>query len=420
MIEQAMIFALGFLLAGLLALMLLPTLWRRAVRLTQHRIEVQLPVSMQEILGARDQLRAQNAVELRRLEDRATALNKIHATDMIELGRRAARIVRLADELTALQRAHREQVTTNRYLQRELAETSAQVAAAQKALFDADVVYSNKNEEIRQLSDELKSRIVLAEVRHASLGVAENYGSDLEKQLAALRNELTIARNSLRDKTDAVETLGIQLSQLRDERAKARKRLEAEAARVTDLVETTNAMRSEQTVEAAKLRHLNLKIDTGDAELREMRRREKELLAKQAELNAKIRDSEDRFDEQIQRLRSGNAALQGALEVARRRCDELENEVSSLRRESPSLAVAATEKEEIIALRRSINEIGAAIIKLACGADENVRPASAGEANGTAVLRILANGEAALDMSADHHSTSEGRRSREISNGVGI
>ena len=427
MVEQAMIFALGFLLAGLLALTLVPAFWRRAVRLTHRRIEAQVPVSIQEILAGRDQLRAQNAVECRRLEDRAAALNRLHIADMSELGRRAARIVGLENELAALGSAHREQVATNKQLERELAEASAQVAAAQKALFDAGVDYSNKREEIRLLNEELDANAVLAEVRLASLGAVESHATDLEKQLAALRNHFIAAQNRLRDKTHEVEALSDQLGLVRSDHAIAQKRLEAEAARGADLIKAANVLRTEQATEAAKLRNLNLKIESGNAELREMRRREGELLAKQAELAAKIRDGENRFDEQIQRLRSGNSALQGALDVARRRCDELENEMTSLRRNGAAMPAVVADKEEIILLRQSINDIGAAMIKLARATNETAQPTTAAvpEANGNAVLRILANGEAAREVGADPHSRSSEERdgpgtSREVPNRVEI
>jgi hypothetical protein len=117
--------------------------------------------------------------------------------------------------------------------------------------------------------------------------------------------------------------------------------------------------------------------------------------------------------------------LQGALDVARRRCDELENEVTSLRRNGAAMPAAAADKEEIILLRQSINDIGAAMIKLARAANETAQPTAAAvpDVNGNAVLRILANGEAARQAGADPHSRSSEERegtetSREIPNRV--
>ncbi|HEY8578608.1 MAG TPA: hypothetical protein VIL72_01885, partial [Beijerinckiaceae bacterium] len=76
MIEQLMIFALGFLSAGLLSLLFLPAFWRRAMRLSRRRLEMQMPLSMDEIVAERDQLRAEFAAERRRLEQAHEALQE--------------------------------------------------------------------------------------------------------------------------------------------------------------------------------------------------------------------------------------------------------------------------------------------------------------------------------------------------------
>ena len=57
-----MIFALGFLVAALFGLLFLPAVQRRAARLAGRRLEMLLPLSMEEIVAERDQLRAEFAV----------------------------------------------------------------------------------------------------------------------------------------------------------------------------------------------------------------------------------------------------------------------------------------------------------------------------------------------------------------------
>ena len=65
-VNSAMFVALGFLIAGLLGLLLGSALWSRAVRLTTKRIKASLPISEMEIRADRDRLRAQ-IVALRRV-----------------------------------------------------------------------------------------------------------------------------------------------------------------------------------------------------------------------------------------------------------------------------------------------------------------------------------------------------------------
>ena len=60
-----MIFMLGALSAGLLALLMLPAFWRRALRLTRRRLEMLMPLSMDEVVAERDLLRAEFAADKR-------------------------------------------------------------------------------------------------------------------------------------------------------------------------------------------------------------------------------------------------------------------------------------------------------------------------------------------------------------------
>lgn len=67
-IENIMYFALGALAAALIALIILPAVWKRAVRLTKRRIEAATPVTMAEFRADKDHLRAEFALSTRRLE----------------------------------------------------------------------------------------------------------------------------------------------------------------------------------------------------------------------------------------------------------------------------------------------------------------------------------------------------------------
>jgi hypothetical protein len=68
MLETVMLIAVGFFSACLLALLMVPALWRRAVRLTETRMRSQTPLSVADIQADKDRLRAEYALEIRRLE----------------------------------------------------------------------------------------------------------------------------------------------------------------------------------------------------------------------------------------------------------------------------------------------------------------------------------------------------------------
>ena len=99
MVEPIMYFAIGFLFAGLVGLVLIPLVHNRAVRLTIRRLEAATPLSMAEIQADKDQLRAEFAMSTRRLEISVEQLKARTTSQLAELGKKTEAINRLKSEL---------------------------------------------------------------------------------------------------------------------------------------------------------------------------------------------------------------------------------------------------------------------------------------------------------------------------------
>ena len=95
MVETVMIFALGFLAATLIALLIIPAINERAERLARRRAEALFPMSISELTAEKDHLRAEFAVQQRRIERKAEEALAVKHQSMEELGRRAMRIEHL-------------------------------------------------------------------------------------------------------------------------------------------------------------------------------------------------------------------------------------------------------------------------------------------------------------------------------------
>jgi chromosome segregation ATPase len=320
-----MFFALGFLVAGLIALAAAPAFWRRAIRLSTRRLEMQLPLSPEEIVGGRDLLRAEFAVERRRLEQKAEALNHLHAADMAELGRRAAIIAAQDADLRALSRQDSEGGAELATLQRALAETSAELAATAKECYDTSGLIARKDAQIDQLS--------------ASFEEAKALAAKQRDALAALEANMARQGQALAAQTGKVERLEGELSTLRLQHQADQVTLKTAAARVAD---------REETLEAAV-------------------KREKDLIRHRMLQAETARAAEAGYLEKIERLRSAHAASQDALDAARKTCAGLTQELAALRATLPphDIDAALLQREENEILRRKINEIGAAIIRAA-------------------------------------------------------
>jgi predicted nucleic acid-binding Zn-ribbon protein len=344
LIEQAMVFALGFLIAGLLALAIAPAFWRRAIRLSRRRLELLVPLSTREIVAERDLLRAEFAVERSKLERKAAGLNEIHATEMAELGRRAVQLAEIGGAFTSLEKRHAEQSAELSAIRDRLARTEAEFAAINSAFYAATGLIERKDADLMKLRGEL------AEARAQSAKQDAAALADFQAQVAMRQTHLASAR-------DDIARLRYELVSLGLERDADTATLRTTAERLADREEA-------------------LKI-AGDREIELQRRRKRNIAAS--------RSIERRLLEKIGQISAEAASLRQDLAAARARADRLAQE--GVRRLGAAPALAAQEENAI--LRQNINEIGAAIIRMAAFALE---PAPEDErGNGEAPPRALSN-----------------------------
>src|SRR5215207_6149122 len=99
MIEPIMFVGIGFLVAGLLVIGVIPLVHARAVRLTQRRLEALTPLSMAEIQADKDQLRAEFAMSTRRLEMSVEQMKAKTSSQLAEIGKKSEAVSRLKSEL---------------------------------------------------------------------------------------------------------------------------------------------------------------------------------------------------------------------------------------------------------------------------------------------------------------------------------
>jgi hypothetical protein len=102
MIESIMYTGIGFLVAALFGVAVMPLVYARAVRLTTRRLEAAMPLSIAEIHADKDLLRAEFAMAARRSEIMIEQLKVKTASQLVELGKKSDVINRLKLELNTL------------------------------------------------------------------------------------------------------------------------------------------------------------------------------------------------------------------------------------------------------------------------------------------------------------------------------
>jgi chromosome segregation ATPase len=185
MIESFMYFGIGFLLAALSVLVVVPLVHGRAVRLTTRRLEDAIPSSMAEILAEKDLLRAEFAMSTRRLEMNVEQLKTKSASQLAELGRKGHAINRLKIELGTLRGQMRD-------AEEDFAIKATAVHQAQRAL-------SEKESEVAKRMRELDERSTFADAQKIEIITIKTRVEALKAQLDGATNEL----KAVEDRRDA-------------------------------------------------------------------------------------------------------------------------------------------------------------------------------------------------------------------------
>ncbi|MBB3998970.1 hypothetical protein [Aureimonas pseudogalii] len=183
MVATALVFALGALVASLVALLLVPLLWRKAQRLARRDFDATIPASVKEIRGEIDAVRATAAFEMRRTEIRAAEARETGVRERAEAGRvlvengdlrtrqseleaeltrRDQAIAHLEERLTALAGERDELHETRQELRDKL-----QVRARELDLLAAEF------QALREVADEQRSALAAAETRILHLSDAK-------------------------------------------------------------------------------------------------------------------------------------------------------------------------------------------------------------------------------------------------------
>src|SRR6202049_1602980 len=163
MIEPIMFVGIGFLVAGLLVIGVIPLVHARAERLTTRRMEALTPLSMAEIQADKDQLRAECAMSTRRLEMSVEQLKAKTTSQLTEIGKKSDAIGRLKLELGEKTAALFALEAKERQLMDELESLRAKVKAKDDALAQAEHGLGSTQAELGQFGGNFHESSVTAQ-----------------------------------------------------------------------------------------------------------------------------------------------------------------------------------------------------------------------------------------------------------------
>lgn len=337
LIEQAMYFALGFLVAGLFTLMFLPAFWRRALRLSMRRLQMLAPMSMEEVVAERDLLRAEFAVRERRLEQEMDAVKAARALDLATTGRHAARIADLENGLKSAEADNRDMNQRLSEAQKVLAERTDLLSSTEMALHEMTERAERGVERLRLLETdkealgrETEAQLTSVVAHEAKIGALHQQNADMQRALEILHEDYARASE------EAARAAGF----------------EAELRRVSAELETMRVCSQSLAAE----------LDAARAEIKAAQeRRSSESEHFESALRVARNEAREAAD-RLETARADNAMLQGAVEALRA-------ERANQRRGNGARPLTTVDggESDVAALREAIMHFGDRVIELDAG-----------------------------------------------------
>ncbi len=340
-VENIMYFVLGALLAGLAALIVMPAVWKRAVRLTKKRIEAATPITMAEFRADKDQLRAEFALSTRRLEMNVEALRRRLADQLRDINRKKSELGGIKGE-----RDNHLQVV------RELEEREAEL---RRRVLELEKEGADLAQRLRMRDREFADKVTQLEEARALIRDKAPRGFDVDGK--------TLSGDYNRDVDDLLERLEI-------ERRRA-SFLETQNRTLIAQLEAADRRSVEAAAEAAELRDSVARQQDAETAING------ELI----EAEARIADAENRVNtllEETAKIVEIGAQRQGQLLAEKL---SLEDELEALRRkvatvEATIMADWDTERLEQSHLRERLNDIASDVSRLVYAVDGHGLPDS--------------------------------------------
>jgi chromosome segregation ATPase len=363
MIEPIMFFGIGFLVAALIGLVVIPLVHGRAVRLTMRRLEAATPLSMAEIQADKDQLRAEFAMSTRRLEMSVENLKTKSTSQLAELGKKGDAINRLKIELGEKTATIFALEARDKALRDQLRATEEEFAVKTSAMLEAQRALSEKEAALAKLIGELDERSSVADSQKIDI-IA------LKTQVDALKDRLTEAGSELRTVEDRRDSERVELKAATHELSEERGKVENLGRRVSELEQALVAQTTEAEILGRRAQDLENRLgeqsrllNESEFELKHLRGDIETARKTEGDLRIAIAELDGRTSSATKQLRAENAQLQSELERTKDERDRLARDFGSMKRETEESW--ASERVENALLRERINDVAAEVARLA-------------------------------------------------------
>jgi chromosome segregation ATPase len=389
----------------LLVIGVIPLVHARAVRLTMRRLEALTPISRAEIQADKDQLRAEFAMAMSRLEMNVEQMKAKATSQAAEIGRKSDAIGRLKFELGEKTTALQALEAKEGQLADEVRTLENELAARTGVLQETEGALASTRAELARIAANFKQSSLSSDTQRAELAAVQAQAALLHDHVGGYDKENKELRERLSNKTAEVEAVRQQLT---TERGRA-EQLGARAAQADALGRQVQEFGTQLEEQARFLTDYENAAD---------RLRNEAMSARESEsaLRAELTETEGRYRVAIDTVTTEKSLIESELKRSQDERAKLQRDIAAMRRDTES--GGANVRKENAVLRESINEVAAEVARLTAtleGPDSPIaaildgdaaRPA-ASAANGASTARAPRTGEA-KDTLADRIRTLQG------------
>jgi chromosome segregation ATPase len=361
MIEAVMYAGLGFLAASLLALLTIPLIHARAVRLTIRRLEAATPLSMAEIQADKDQLRAEFAMSTRRLEISVEQLKAKTTSQLAELGKKTDAINRLKRELGEQTTSIFAVEARDQALREQMPAAEEELAAKTNALYAAERALADKQGQLSRLTSDVGGRGIAGDNQGEIISLRTQV-EKLKSQIAELEGQVREAEKRLpqgqRDAVGATTELAAERGQgvrVGDRIALLEHQLSAQVAEAENLSERVRDLQAQLAQEVERVTEREHERDRLRLELTAVRQTE-------ADLRQQLATTDRRQSVATDTLAAEKVLLESQLDRAREERAQLQRELATMT--GSAEATWAAERVENAVLRERINDVAAEVVRL--------------------------------------------------------
>jgi len=362
MIEPIMYVGIGFLVAGLLVIGLIPLVHARAVRLTMKRLEAVTPMSMAEIQADKDQLRAEFAMSTRRLEMGVEQMKAKTTSQLAEIGKKSEAIGRLKLELGEKMAALFALEAREKQLIEDMHRAETERSASNASLQHIEQALASAQARIAELTSTLNDTTLTGDGQRVELVALRTQVDALQGQIEAMEREIKELDNRLGLKTLEAEANHRLLT---DERAKT----EQLGSRVSDLERQLVAQTTEAEILDRRVHELLARVDQQGRFLAEREFVADQLRGEAAATAKKEADARAEFAETERRRTAAHENLSGEKTLLESQLRQMQEERTRLLREIERMkgdaeTAWAAERMENAVMRERINDVAAEVARL--------------------------------------------------------